>query len=88
MKRARLIYNPSSGREIVRRRLPDILDLMESAGYETSCHATRGEWDATQEAARAVARGYDLLIAAGGDGTIYEVVNGMAEQKSDRKSVV
>lgn len=81
MKRARLIYNPSSGREIVRRRLPDILDLLESAGYETSCHATRGENDATVEAARAVARGFDLIIAAGGDGTIYEVVNGMAEQK-------
>lgn len=82
MKRARLIYNPSSGREIVRRRLPDILDLMEAAGYETSCHATRGEGDATEAAARAVTRGYDLIIAAGGDGTIYEVVNGMAEQKS------
>ncbi|MED1950117.1 diacylglycerol kinase [Brevibacillus centrosporus] len=82
MKRARLIYNPSSGREIVRRRLPDILDYMESAGYETSCHATKGEGDATEAAARAVARGYDLIIAAGGDGTIYEVVNGMAEQKS------
>ncbi|WP_411503249.1 diacylglycerol kinase [Brevibacillus centrosporus] len=82
MKRARLIYNPSSGREIVRRRLPDILDYMESAGYETSCHATKGEGDATEAAARAVARGYDLIIAAGGDGTIYEVVNGMAELKS------
>jgi diacylglycerol kinase (ATP) len=55
---------------------------MESAGYETSCHATKGEGDATEAAARAVARGYDLIIAAGGDGTIYEVVNGMAELKS------
>lgn len=80
MKRARLIYNPSSGREIVKRRLPDILEYLEEAGYETSCHATRGEFDATQEAERAVARGFDLIIAAGGDGTIYEVVNGMAEK--------
>ncbi|WP_421617092.1 diacylglycerol kinase [Brevibacillus sp. TJ4] len=82
MKKARLIYNPSSGREIVRRRLPDILELMESAGYETSCHATKGPNDATQEASRAVARGYDAIIAAGGDGTIYEVVNGMAKHKA------
>lgn len=78
MKRARLIYNPSSGREIIRRRLPDILELLETAGYETSCYATRGEDDATAEARRAVKSGFDLLIAAGGDGTIYEVVNGMA----------
>lgn len=82
MKKARLIYNPSSGREIVRRRLPDILELMESAGYETSCHATKGPDDATQEASRAVTRGYDAIIAAGGDGTIYEVVNGMAGHKA------
>ncbi|TGV05092.1 YegS/Rv2252/BmrU family lipid kinase, partial [Mesorhizobium sp. M00.F.Ca.ET.186.01.1.1] len=34
------------------------------------------------EAARAVARGFDVILAAGGDGTIYEVVNGMAEQKA------
>jgi diacylglycerol kinase (ATP) len=82
MKRARLIYNPSSGREIVRRRLPDILDLLESAGYETSCFATKGEHDAVEEAERAVARGFDVIVAAGGDGTIYEVVNGMAEKKA------
>jgi diacylglycerol kinase (ATP) len=81
VKRARLIYNPSSGREIVRRRLPDILDLLESAGYETSCYATKGENDATEEAERAVARGFDVIIAAGGDGTIYEVVNGMGGKK-------
>lgn len=78
MKKARLIYNPSSGREIIRRRLPDILELLETAGYETSCYATKGEDDATEEAGKAVRRGYDLLVAAGGDGTLYEVVNGVA----------
>lgn len=82
LKKARLIYNPSSGREIVRRRLPDILDVLESAGYETSSYATRGENDATEEAERAVKRGFDVIIAAGGDGTIYEVVNGMAEKRA------
>jgi diacylglycerol kinase (ATP) len=82
LKKARLIYNPSSGREIIRRRLPDILELLETAGYETSCYATKGEHDATEEAERAVRRGFDVIIAAGGDGTIYEVVNGMAEKKA------
>ncbi|UFJ41072.1 diacylglycerol kinase [Brevibacillus humidisoli] len=81
MIRARLIYNPSSGREVVRRRLPDILDFLEEAGFETSCYATKGKNDATKEAERAVARGFDVVIAAGGDGTIYEVVNGIAEKK-------
>lgn len=49
-------------------------------GIEATCHATTGEGDATEAAADAVNRGYDLIIAAGGDGTLNEVVNGMAEK--------
>lgn len=78
MKRARLIYNPTSGREMIRKNLPDVLAKLEAAGYEASCHATTGAGDATRAAEIAVERGYDVVIAAGGDGTIYEVVNGLA----------
>ncbi|KMY48401.1 diacylglycerol kinase [Peribacillus loiseleuriae] len=78
MKRARLIYNPTSGREMIRKNLPDVLAKLEAAGYEASCHATTGAGDATRAAEIAIARGYDVVIAAGGDGTIYEVVNGLA----------
>ncbi len=78
-KRARLIYNPTSGREEIKRRLPDILQRLENGGIETSCHATIGEGDASLAAADAIERGFDLIIAAGGDGTLYEVINGMAE---------
>ncbi|GIO36577.1 diacylglycerol kinase [Paenibacillus antibioticophila] len=80
MKRARLIYNPTSGREEIRRLLPDILDRLDKAGIETSCHATAGEGDATREAAEACERGYDIIIVSGGDGTLNEVINGMAGQ--------
>ena len=81
MKRARIIYNPTSGREIFRKHLPDVLEKLEAAGYETSCHATRGAGDATKAARIAVERRYDIVIAAGGDGTLNEVVNGLAEQE-------
>jgi diacylglycerol kinase (ATP) len=81
MKRARLIYNPTAGREEVRKRIPEILMTLEAGGYETSCHATTREGDATMAARHAVEHRFDLVIAAGGDGTIYEVVNGIAEQK-------
>lgn len=81
MKRARIIYNPTSGRELFKRHLPEVLEKLERAGYETSCHATTGAGDATKAARIAVERKYDLVIAAGGDGTINEVVNGLAEQE-------
>ena len=80
MKRARIIYNPTSGREAFRKHLPEVLEVLENAGYETSTHATNAAGDATTEAALAVERRYDLVVAAGGDGTINEVVNGLAEK--------
>lgn len=81
MKRARFIYNPTSGREEIRKRLPDILHRLENGGIETSCHATQGEGDATIAAIEAVKRGFDLIIIGGGDGTVHEVINGVASQQ-------
>lgn len=78
MKKARLIYNPSSGREAVRKALPDLLECLERGGFETSTHATQGEGDAKQAAHDAVVRKFDVVIAAGGDGTVNEVINGLA----------
>lgn len=79
MKRARIIYNPTSGREAFKKQLPEVLEKFELAGYETSCHATTCEGDAVQAARAAGIRGFDLVVAAGGDGTVNEVVNGLAE---------
>ncbi|MDQ0430604.1 diacylglycerol kinase (ATP) [Planomicrobium stackebrandtii] len=79
MKRARIIYNPTSGRELFRKHLPEVLEKMEKAGYETSCHATTCEGDAIQAATFAVERKFDLVIAVGGDGTLNEVVSGIAK---------
>jgi diacylglycerol kinase (ATP) len=78
MKRARIIYNPTSGREVFRRHLGDVLEQLENAGYETSCHATTGAGDAMEAAKKAVERGFELIIAAGGDGTLNEVVAGVS----------
>lgn len=80
MRKARIIYNPTSGREVFKKELPAVLERLEIAGYETSAHATTCEGDATDAARAAVDRKYDLIVAAGGDGTINEVINGIAEQ--------
>lgn len=79
MKRARIIYNPTSGREVFRKEIPTVLEKLERAGYETSTHATSGAGDAMKEARRISEREYDLVVVAGGDGTINEVVSGIAE---------
>jgi len=80
-KRARIIYNPTSGRELFRKHLPEALEKLEKAGYETSAHATTGEGDATEAARVAAERKFDVVVAAGGDGTLNEVINGLAGQE-------
>ncbi|WP_438312849.1 diacylglycerol kinase [Sporosarcina sp. FA9] len=78
MKRARIIYNPTAGREAFRKHIAEVLEKLEIAGYETSCHATTCEGDATIAAGKAVESGFDLIISAGGDGTLNEVIAGVS----------
>lgn len=79
MKKARIIYNPTSGRELFKKYLPEVLERLEIAGYEASCHATTGAGDATLAATEAVKRQFDIVIAVGGDGTLNEVVAGISQ---------
>jgi diacylglycerol kinase (ATP) len=50
-------------------------------GYEVEVKETQGEGDATDFARQACLEKYDLVTAMGGDGTINEAVNGLAEQE-------
>ena len=80
MRHAVLIYNPLSGRQRARR--PVELDIARrillEAGIAAETMPTRGRGSATHLARQAIAGGCELVICCGGDGTINEVVNGMA----------
>ncbi|MEG0731162.1 MAG: diacylglycerol kinase [Vagococcus sp.] len=87
--KARLIYNPTSGKELLKKNLADILNVMEQAGYEASAYATTPEpFSAKKEANRCGLAGFDLIVAAGGDGTINEVINGIAPLESRPKLAI
>lgn len=78
-RKARLIYNPVSGHEQMPKNVADILNILEQTGYEASAfRTTPAKMSAQNEATRAAKEGFDLIVAAGGDGTINEVVNGLA----------
>lgn len=55
--------------------------ILESGGINARLTPTAAPGHATELAAQAVADGADLVIAMGGDGTVNEVLNGMANQK-------
>ncbi len=78
MRRAVLIYNPKSGRQVAKRRLPAVLEILRAAGFEVEPAATRGPGDATRLAREAAARSkVEVAFAMGGDGTLREVARGL-----------
>jgi diacylglycerol kinase family enzyme len=77
---AALIYNPRAGalRWGSRRNLERAIGLLEAHGTRVTPIETTGPGSATDLAREQVTAGRDLIIVCGGDGTINEVVNGMA----------
>ena len=79
-RNAALIYNPLAGRLRWKRQrdLDRATHLLDAYGIRIVRIPTTGAGSATALAREQVAAGRDLIIACGGDGTINEVVNGMA----------
>ena len=78
-KRATIIYNPMSGRP--GRRADDVRQMigrLGKRGIDAASIATAGPDDASKIAKEAVAAGTDVIISYGGDGTLNEVIQGMA----------
>ncbi|MCI9595451.1 MAG: YegS/Rv2252/BmrU family lipid kinase [Lachnospiraceae bacterium] len=76
MKKMLFIVNPRSGREQVKTRLLEILDLFSREGYQVQVHITQSPKDATV-IAREYGAEYDLVVCSGGDGTLNEVISGL-----------
>jgi diacylglycerol kinase (ATP) len=70
-----VIFNPTARGE----KAAAFRDHLSDLGSDVRVAPTRGPGDARPLAAELVAEGCDLLVAAGGDGTVNEVLNGLAE---------
>jgi diacylglycerol kinase (ATP) len=73
-----LIYNPTAGPWDMTRTLKRLAEYMYKCGWEMDLVQTAQPGDATHYARRAVEDGLDIVLVAGGDGTINETVNGLA----------
>ncbi|HTQ59121.1 MAG TPA: diacylglycerol kinase family protein [Candidatus Solibacter sp.] len=84
---ALLIHNPNAGNGGHGRR--DMLDearrIFAAGGIQTELAETTKAGDATEIAQRANEEGRQLVIACGGDGTLNEVVNGLAGQQNGHR---
>jgi diacylglycerol kinase (ATP) len=76
------IVNPAAGGGRSRKMLGPALERLRAGGVEVEVVETQGVGDATRIAREAYGRGRRRFIAVGGDGTSYEVVNGLFPEAS------
>ncbi len=76
-QKALLIVNPVSGKRAIVRSMPDVIRILMDAGFLVTTAVTAESGDATAFAERFGAD-YDLVVCAGGDGTLNETVTGLA----------
>jgi diacylglycerol kinase family enzyme len=78
-----VIYNPAAGRG----RAEKLLNALRSeAGLELELRPSREPGHAVELAREAAEEGYPRVVAAGGDGTVHEVANGLL--RADRRDSV
>lgn len=88
MKKLLFVYNPRAGKEMLKPRLSDVLDIFVKAGYEVTVHPTQAYRDAYYQIKEYEVGKYDLVACSGGDGTIDEVATGMMKRREMGKDVV
>jgi diacylglycerol kinase (ATP) len=85
---AKVILNPYSNRWNAQLRWPQAEAALKAAGLDFSVVISEFPHQVIELAEKAAREGFSPLIAAGGDGTIGEVVNGMARAaKSDTAEI-
>lgn len=75
---ALMIWNRHAGKSSERSRIPDVLDHLREHGWRVDIRETSQPGDASAFTRDAVAHGLSMVIAAGGDGTVNEVIQGLA----------
>ncbi len=80
MYKVTILFNPNSGRRGRKRdaELNHAIGIIQSAGIRTELTVCRSSQEATDNARCAVAAGSDTVFACGGDGTIHDVIQGLA----------
>ena len=82
------IVNPAAGGGKCGRRAKVELERLRAGGLQVEARLTSGPGDATELAREAYAEGIRDFIAVGGDGTAFEVLNGLFPQALEARNRV
>jgi len=86
MSIAKIILNPYAKRWQARQRLPELRTLLRELQVAHELVETSEPGHGIELAAQAVRAGFSPIVAAGGDSTINEVVNGMMQVWEERRA--
>jgi diacylglycerol kinase (ATP) len=81
MKKYKIIANPNAGHGKGAKAIPEIERELTRLGLDFDLVQTERVGHGIQLAREAALAGYQVIVAAGGDGTINEVVNGLMEAR-------
>ena len=76
MQKLLFIVNPAAGQKKIAKHLGDVISLFNRHGYEVTVYMTQASGDGTHIAMAHAGR-FDLVVCAGGDGTLNEVITGL-----------
>jgi YegS/Rv2252/BmrU family lipid kinase len=82
MTKYKVIANPNAGHGKGAKSIPEIERLMKEHGLDFDLVRTEGVGHGIRLARQAALDGYDVVVAAGGDGTVNEVLNGLMEARA------
>lgn len=80
MTSVQVILNPTAGRGLGAKTKDALAAALHAAGLQFELTETTGHRCATELAAEIRKQGYQTVVAAGGDGTVNEVLNGLARE--------
>ena len=74
-----IIYNPVAAKGQAGKRLPQVKAILSERGFDFDLVLTEGPGHAQALGRAAAEEGRDLVVAAGGDGTVNETINGLMQ---------
>jgi len=81
LKKGYFIVNLVAGKAMIADKLGMIINEFTKYNYEMTVHTTQSSTDAAAAARYACAHDYDLIVCAGGDGTLSQCIQGIMKSK-------
>ncbi|MEZ4338016.1 MAG: diacylglycerol kinase family lipid kinase [Sandaracinaceae bacterium] len=80
-----VVVNPAAGGGRCGKRAPEALDRLRAGGLDLEVFETAGPGHATERVRKAWQEGFRKYIGVGGDGTTYEIVNGVFPHEGEER---